>query len=274
MAAIPDEAKRTTTEDIAKAKRDLEAMIREKNCGPIMIRLAWHDAGTYCKESGTGGANGSMRFESEAGHGANNGLHIARGLIEPIQEANPNITCADLWQLAAVVAVEVMGGPRVPFRFGRKQAMCPSRATPDGRLPDAHQGTNHLRSIFHRMGLNDRDIVALSGAHTVGRCHPDRSGFEGPWTEHPLEFNNEYFRDLVNRTWTLKTGYPDIQFTDESGELMMLPSDMALLQDDVFRPIVHEYANDQEAFFRDFVASFQKLQELGVDTTLLTPFEE
>ena len=33
-----------------------------------------------------------------------------------------------------------------------------------------------------RMGFNDQEIVALSGAHTLGRCHADRSGFVGPWT--------------------------------------------------------------------------------------------
>ena len=38
------------------------------------------------------------------------------------------------------------------------------------------------------------DIVALSGAHTVGECHLDRSGFDGPWTEEPLKFDNTYFK--------------------------------------------------------------------------------
>ena len=40
------------------------------------------------------------------------------------------------------------------------------------------------------MGFNDRDIVALSGAHTLGRCHLQRSGFDGPWTRNPLKFDN------------------------------------------------------------------------------------
>jgi hypothetical protein len=50
---------------------------------------------------------------------------------------------------------------------------------PNGRLPDAAQGAQHVRDIFYRMGFNDREIVALSGAHTLGRCHTDRSGFSG-----------------------------------------------------------------------------------------------
>ena len=36
--------------------------------------------------------------------------------------------------------------------------------------------------------------MALSGAHTVGSCHLDRSGFDGPWTEEPLKFDNTYFK--------------------------------------------------------------------------------
>ena len=44
-------------------------------------------------------------------------------------------------------------------------------------------------------GFNDKDIVALSGAHTVGKCNLDRSGFDGPWTEEPLKFDNTYFKE-------------------------------------------------------------------------------
>jgi hypothetical protein len=50
-----------------------------------------------------------------------------------------------------------------------------------GRLPDGAKGTGHIRFIFNRMGFNDREIVALSGAHSLGRCHSTRSRFEDKW---------------------------------------------------------------------------------------------
>lgn len=93
-----------------------------------------------------------------------------------------------------------MGGPSVPFRYGRVDAMDPKAVTPDGRLPEADQGNpmataKGLRSIFYRMGFNDQEIVALSGAHALGRCHADYSGYVGAerwmpcaaWGELPLE---------------------------------------------------------------------------------------
>lgn len=52
-------------------------------------------------------------------------------------------------------------------------------------------------------------------------------------------------------------------FTDPSGSLMMLPTDLALIQDPKFKPIVEEYAKDKAVFFKDFAAAFGKLMELG-----------
>lgn len=60
---------------------------------------------------------------------------------------------------------------------GRVDALDPSAVTPDGRLPGADSGppgadpsdAAHLRTIFNRMGFNDQEIVALSGAHALGR---------------------------------------------------------------------------------------------------------
>ena len=52
--------------------------------------------------------------------------------------------------------------------------------------------------------FDDRGIVALSGAHAVGRCHTDRSGFWGPWTHAESTMSNEYFRLLFEEKWTPK----------------------------------------------------------------------
>ena len=54
-----------------------------------------------------------------------------------------------------------------------------------------------------------------------------------------------------------------MQFEDPSGKLMMLPSDIALIQDKKWRPIVKEYAADQALFFKEFTAAYTKLTELG-----------
>jgi len=184
--------------------------------------------------------------------------------LEKIKQKHPGISYSDLWTLAGVVAIESMGGPQIKWRPGRSDKDDGSHCTPDGRLPDAAQGADHIRDVFGRMGFNDREMVALIGAHALGRCHTDRSGFSGPWTHSPTVFSNDFFVQLLENTWTKKKWNGPIQFEDPSGQLMMLPADLALIQDPEFKKIVEDYAKDEDKFFKDFAAAFQKLEELGV----------
>ena len=236
------------------------------SAGPVLVRLAWHCSGTYDKESNTGGSNGAtMRYAIEANDSANNGLNHARDFLEPIKQKFPWISYGDLWCLAGVEAIKHMGGPDIPIKFGRLDHTDDSDVPPNGRLPDAAKGTPHLRDIFYRMGFNDQEIVALSGAHSLGRCHGDRSGFEGPWVHTPTRFSNTYYRLLINEDWKLKTNTQGIQqYRDEEDELMMLPTDYALIGDKEMLPWVEKYADDKELFFDHFSKVFAKLIELGI----------
>jgi len=244
--------------------------------GPILVRLAWHNAGTFNKATSTGGSEGAaMRFAPENEWGANAGLGTARALLEPIKAKFPTLSYSDLWTLAGNVAIEEMGGPDLPFHGGRSDKDASAPALPDGLLPDADgrdkkaNPADHLRDIFYRMGFNDREIVALSGAHALGRCHETSSGFWGPWTRAPTTFSNEYFRLLLDEKWTIKKKHqgkkwtgPE-QYEDKTGDLMMLPTDIALIKDAKMLPIVKEYAKDEAVFFKDFAAAWTKLQENG-----------
>ncbi|KAK2647704.1 hypothetical protein Ddye_015193 [Dipteronia dyeriana] len=235
-----------------KCKRKLRGLIAEKRCAPIILRLAWHSAGTFDVQTKTGGPFGTIRHPNELAHEANNGLDIAVRLLEPIKEHFRILSYADFYQFAGVVAVEITGGPEIPFHPGRPDKSDPP---PEGRLPAATKGSDHLRDVFGHMGLSDKDIVALSGGHTLtftkflqGRCHEERSGFEGAWTTNPLIFDNSYFKDLLS---------------GEKEGLIQLPSDKALLEDPVFRPLAEKYAVDEDAFFTDYAESHLKLSELG-----------
>mmetsp|Transcript_16156 Transcript_16156/g.56370 ORF Transcript_16156/g.56370 Transcript_16156/m.56370 type:complete len:424 (-) Transcript_16156:1283-2554(-) len=246
------------------------ALINQKaNACPIALRLAWHAAGTFDKSGGggiPGGCQGAtMRFEPESTDPDNAGLGIVRDLLLEIKTAHPEISYADLWACAGCAGVEFLGGPKIPFNFGRTDFPDGKRCPANGRLPDASQGAEHLRQVFGRMGFNDQEIVALSGAHTLGRCHLVRSGFDGPWTNKPLQFDNVYFINLLSRDWVPKTTeMGNKQFEDkQTRTLMMLPTDIALITDAKFKPWVELYARDQERFFRDFANVFAKLIALG-----------
>lgn len=213
-----------------------------------------------------------MRFTDggEGTFGANAGLPtVALSLLKPVTDkyVPSSISNADLWTLAANVAIECMGGPAVPTRFGRKDATSSAESVEGqaGRLPDGDKGVDHLREIFHPKGFTDKDIVALSGAHTVGSCHADRSGFDGPWTEDKLKFDNSYFTEMLAKEYADETtagGCPQKRH-GKSGTIMLI-SDLALLEEP-FRQHVELYAKDQAAFFKDFVAAWVKLQENGCD---------
>ena len=157
-----------------------------------------------------------MRFEPESTDDANAGLSMVRDMLLPIKARHPEVSFADLWTLAGAAAVEFLGGPKVDHEMGRKDDPNGAKCPANGRLPDAAQGAQHLRDVFYRQGFNDQEIVALSGAHTLGRCHRTRSGFDGPWTRNPLKFDNTYFKVLMNMEWIPKKWDGPLQYTDKA----------------------------------------------------------
>uniref|UniRef100_A0A7R9VXF3 L-ascorbate peroxidase n=1 Tax=Chlamydomonas euryale TaxID=1486919 RepID=A0A7R9VXF3_9CHLO len=270
-----------------EAKAECAALIKKTSCAPIIVRLAWHDSGNYDASTKTGGANASIRFEPEMKHGGNAGLPLALKLLEPIKKKFPDVSYADLFQMASATAIEVSGGPKIDMKYGRVDAADESFIPPEGRLPNAAapfqeaQGPEpnkeakdqtpqgHLRRVFGRMGLSDKDIVALSGAHTLGRAFKNRSGAaplestkytkDGPgtkggqsWTEEWLKFDNRYFTMLLEA----EAGTCD-------PELLQMATDNALLTDPEFRPLVEKYAKDNAAFCADYAEAHKRLSELG-----------
>lgn len=268
-------------EQLEGARADVAALIAATTANPILVRLAWHDSGTYDKNvtqpwPKPGGATGSIRFNPEIGHGANAGLQGALDLLKPIKQKYPLVSYADLYQMASAAGVELAGGPAIPLRYGRADVESPEDCAPEGRLPSAGHPfsdgsktpAEHLKKIFYRMGLNDKEIVALSGAHTLGRSRPSRSGWgteenkytsganlpKGakpggqPWTVNWLTFDNSYFKEVKAK---------------RDADLLVLPTDAAVFEDEGFRPFAEKYAEDQDAFFKDYVEAHLKLSELG-----------
>jgi L-ascorbate peroxidase len=276
-----------STEALRSCFEECTQLIKATNCAPLLVRFAWHDSGNYDKTFGTGGATGSIRFSKELAHGGNAGLTNALRLLEPIKEKYPDVGYADLFQMASAAAIKASGGPDIPMRYGRVDATREDEVPREGRLPDGaapfgqSDGENpgekskdpspsaHLRRVFYRMGLSDKEIVALSGAHALGRAYKDRSGLvtmvdtkytrEGPgsrggmsWTKDWLKFDNSYFVLLK-----------EAQEGEGDPELLRLVTDTVLLEDDKFKPYAQKYASDQEAFFRDYAEAHARLSECG-----------
>mmetsp|Transcript_74563 Transcript_74563/g.242095 ORF Transcript_74563/g.242095 Transcript_74563/m.242095 type:complete len:310 (+) Transcript_74563:87-1016(+) len=283
-------------------KKELMEFIDKNNCAPIMVRVAWHDSGNYDKRiaewPARGGANASIRFDPEINFGANAGLTKAVAFLKPFKAKFPAVSWADLIQMGSACAIEVTGGPAIPMKYGRADAQdgsaCPgetSRGTagnaglPDAKPPfgcGASDPATHLRTIFYRMGFDDEGIVALSGAHTLGRAFAERSGtvengygdakaskytkstcpvrHDGAsgvgmaggkaWTSNWLTFDNSYFQYL-------KRGKDD--------DLIWFPTDEALHKDEKFKVYFEKFADSKQAFFEAYCRAHKMLSEQGSD---------
>src|SRR5579871_6493920 len=179
--------------------------------GPLLIRMAWHSAGTYRIGDGRGGAgSGLQRFEPLNSWPDNANLDKARRLLWPIkQKYGRKISWADLMVLAGNCALESMGFKTFGFGGGRADAWEPDDSTywgsedvwledkrytgerdlerplaavqmgliyvnpegPNGK-PDAIAAAIDIRETFARMAMNDEETVALiAGGHTFGKTH-------------------------------------------------------------------------------------------------------
>ncbi|KAL7504894.1 hypothetical protein ACHAXN_002429 [Cyclotella atomus] len=304
FAPIPSRSTPSTSlnvfkSDITGAQTMVDSIIKEKNCGPVFVRLAWHDSGTYdvsIKEfPKAGGAIGSIRFDPEINHGANAGLANAVKLLEPVKEKYPDVSYADIFQMASARAIELAGGPSIDMKYGRVDATSPSDCSPEGNLPDAEAGpegkfggaggtastestsaAGHLRKVFYRMGLGDEEIVALSGAHTFGRAYADRSGLgaaktkftdgsatklaDGNKTDKYTPGGSSWTEDWLVFDNSYFTTVPD--YTKDV-ELLKLTSDKVLFTDDQFSFYAEKFRRSKDEFFASYAKAHKALSELG-----------
>ena len=188
--------------ELKALEADLKNLINTLNCSPILVRLGWHDSGTFDQRIQSwpqcGGANGAIRFDPEMNFGANAGLAKAKGYLDKFVEKYPSVSWADVIQMASAVSIEAAGGPKIPMKYGRVAVTSPDQCVGstsrqgfagNAGLPDPKPGNDgkfpcgaadpatHLRNVFtKKMGFTDQEIVALSGAHTIGRAYKEGSG--------------------------------------------------------------------------------------------------
>ena len=179
--------------------------------GPLIIRMAWHSAGTYRTGDGRGGASGgTQRFEPLNSWPDNANLDKARRLLWPVkQKYGRKLSWADLLVLSGNVAMESMGFKTFGFGGGREDVFEPDegvdwgpeeemmedkRHDEEGTLigdlaadhmgliyvnpegpggdPDPLESAKYIRQSFDRMAMNDAETAALiAGGHTFGKVH-------------------------------------------------------------------------------------------------------
>jgi len=162
-----------------------------------IVRLAFHDAGTFDSATNTGGADGCIDLAGSE----NNGLAAVIDVFEPaVTTVQGRLSRADVWALAAGMAVEYAGGPALQFHVGRiDSSSCTGHAA---RLPNAELGHSHIIDVFiTKMSFTERETAALMGAHVLGRATRSVSGYDGNWVPNNDRFTNDYFRDLLERPW-------------------------------------------------------------------------
>ncbi|MGM9463392.1 catalase/peroxidase HPI [Streptomyces murinus] len=206
--------------DLPTVKRDIEEVLTTSqdwwpadfgHYGGLIIRMAWHAAGTYRISDGRGGAgHGQQRFAPLNSWPDNVNLDKARRLLWPVKKKyGQKISWGDLMVLAGNVALESMGFETFGFGGGRKDVWEPEedvywgpettwlddrRYTGDRELenplgavqmgliyvnpegpngnPDPLAAARDIRETFGRMAMNDEETVALiAGGHTFGKTH-------------------------------------------------------------------------------------------------------
>jgi catalase-peroxidase len=219
MGKAFDYAKEFESLDVKAVIKDLHALMTESqdwwpadfgHYGGLMIRMAWHSAGTYRITDGRGGAGaGQQRFAPLNSWPDNANLDKARRLLWPIkQKYGRKISWADLMILAGNVALESMGFKTFGFAGGRADVWEPEElywgpegtwlgderysgerqlseplgavqmgliyVNPEGPNgnPDPLAAAKDIRETFFRMAMNDEETVALiAGGHSFGKAH-------------------------------------------------------------------------------------------------------
>ncbi|CAA7031986.1 unnamed protein product [Microthlaspi erraticum] len=247
--------------------------------GASILRLFFHD----CFVNGCDGSillDDTSSFTGEQNAVPNRqtarGFNVIDNIKSAVEKACPGVvSCADILAIAARDSVVLLGGPNWNVKVGRRDARTASQAAANNNIPAPTSSLSQLISSFSAVGLSTRDMVALSGAHTIGqsscrnfrtrvynetninaafatlrqRSCPRASG-SGDANLAPLDvtsaasFDNSYFKNLV-------------------AQRGLLHSDQELFNGGSTDSIVRGYSNNPSSFSSDFAAAMIKMGDIS-----------
>ncbi|XP_073024530.1 peroxidase 4-like [Primulina eburnea] len=256
------------------------AVAKERRMGASLLRLHFHD----CFVQGCDGSillddTSSFTGEKTAVPNVNSvrGFNVIDDIKSKVESVCPGVvSCADILAIAARDSVVLLGGPNWNVKVGRRDSLTASlSAANSGVIPPPTSTLSNLVNRFQARGLSAKDMVVLSGAHTIGqaRCTsfrnriynetnidpsfartrqancPSRNGV-GDNNLAPLDlktpttFDNDYYQLLL-----LKKG--------------LLHSDQILYNGGSTDSLVETYSKNPKAFNDDFVAAMIRMADIS-----------
>ncbi|KMT09472.1 hypothetical protein BVRB_6g129440 [Beta vulgaris subsp. vulgaris] len=262
-----------------------QAVSRDRRMAASLLRLHFHDCFVKgCDASLLLDNSGSIVSEK----GSNTNRNSARGfevideIKAAVEKACPHtVSCADILALAARDSTVIAGGPNWEVPVGRRDARGASLNGSNNDIPAPNNTFNTILTKFKRQGLDLVDLVALSGAHTIGnsRCvsfrqrlynqnrngQPDftldqayasklrnqcpRSGGDQNlfFLDYvsPFNFDNSYYKNILS--------YKGLLNSDQ----VLLTKNHASMQ------LVKQYAENMELFFDHFAKSMVNMGNIS-----------
>ncbi|XP_020537678.1 peroxidase 4 [Jatropha curcas] len=256
-----------------------DAISKERRMGASLVRLFFHD----CFVKGCDGSillEDTASFTGEQTAGPNNnsvrGFNVINNIKAKVEKVCPGVvSCADILAIAARDSTVTLGGPNWAVKLGRRDSKTASfSAANSGVIPPPTSTLSNLINRFKAKGLSARDMVALSGAHTIGqaRCvifrnriynetnidssfastrqrNCPRATGSGDNNLAPLDvqtpnaFDNNYFKNLLNQKG-------------------LLHSDQVLFNGGSTDSLVRTYSNNPKTFNSDFVSAMIKMGDI------------
>ncbi|CAK9171315.1 unnamed protein product [Ilex paraguariensis] len=267
-------------------RREVQNAIKfEMRIAASLIRLHFHDCFVNgCEASILLDGNDGEKFAFPNVNSAR-GFEVVDNIKTAVESACSGIvSCADILAVAARDSVVLSGGPSWTVVLGRRDGLVANQTGANNGLPSPFEPISNITAKFVAVGLNLTDVVALSGAHTIGQarcalfsnrlfnfsgkgvpdstmetnmfsdlqklCPPTDDGNKtAPLDRNSIDlFDNHYFKNLLNGKGLL------------SSDQILFSSDEAL---STTKSFVQRYSDDSKLFFDDFVNSMIKMGNIS-----------
>ncbi|XP_010531296.1 PREDICTED: peroxidase 50 [Tarenaya hassleriana] len=257
---------------------------------PATLRLFFHDCFVNgCDASVMIASTGNNKAEKDhpdnlslAGDGFDTVIK-AKQAVDAFPSCRNKVSCADILAIATRDVVLLAGGPRYEVELGRLDGLSSTAASVGGKLPQPTDDLNKLSSLFAKNGLSLTDMIALSGAHTLGFAHCTKVfnriySFSRTSPVDPT-LNKAYVAQLqaacprnvdprvaINMDPTTPRQFDNVYYKNLQQGKGLFTSDQVLFTDPRSKSTVNQWASNGQLFNQAFTNAMIKLGRVGVKT--------